>query len=100
YRVGTGDDDGVARLADTGRNRELDMAVGRVPIDSGQDSDRVATLLTCARRRSFHHPRAPAIEQHGAPTRDLMADCEREFAYGGRSVTRADNCHHWQTLHF
>jgi hypothetical protein len=70
-----------------------------VPIDSGQNSDRMPTFLARARRRGFHHARAPAIKQHGAATRDLTADCERQLAYGGGSVTRADDCHHWQTLH-
>ena len=83
YRVGTGDNHGVARLADAGGNRELDMAVRRVPIDSGQDSDCMPTLLARARRCGFHHARAPAVEQHGAAARDLTADCERQLAYGG-----------------
>src|SRR5713226_6868696 len=84
YGVGTGDDDGVASLADAGCDREFDVPVCGAPIVAGQDADRMSTLLARARRCGFHDAGASAIDQHRAAPCNLASELEGELADGTR----------------
>jgi len=100
YRVGAGDNNRIARFADTGRNREFNMRVCRAPVVARQNSNRMPTRFARAGRRRFHHARAPAVDQHGAAASDLATDRLRKLAHGARRVTSTDDRYHLLPFHF
>src|ERR1700691_707391 len=71
HRVGARDDHRIARLSDTGGNREFDMRICRASVVAREYSTRMPAFLARARPRRFHYARTPAVYQHRAATSDL-----------------------------
>ena len=99
YRIGAGDNHGIARLADAGGNHEFDMPVRIAAIITRDDSDRMPAFLARTGRRGFHHARAPAVQQDSAAPSDLAADLKRELTNGTRRITRTNNCYNPPPFH-
>ena len=92
HRVGAADHDGVARLADPGRDRELDMRIGGAVIVAGQDADGMCAALERAARRRFHYAAPSAADERRAVRTDLRSDLVREFEHlDAGAVAAADH---------
>src|ERR1700687_2218147 len=81
HRVGAADDDGIARLAQPGSDRELDVRIRSTVIVAWQDADGMCAALARAARRRFHHAAPPATDQGCAVRADFGPDLMREFEH-------------------